>query len=713
MKLEKIGRYTIVAKLGTGAMGVVYKGYDEMIKRNVAIKMIYLEKFLNEEQLEEVRKRFYRECRAAGNLSHPHIVTIYDVGEYKDQPFIAMEYIDGENLVQKIKKYKVGLPWKFVVDIFIQVAKGLEYAHKKGIIHRDIKPANILVDRENQAKIADFGIAKISFSKMTKTGLILGTPSYMAPEQIRDGKTDKRSDIFSLGASLYQAVTGAKPFTGKDISEVMRKVIQYDPPIITLFPQVVPAAIERIIKKAIQKDPAQRYQNCSEIYEDLMQLKKKASKEKDQIENSATIHEKKYARVKETHFSNIRIALFFKNLNLYLKDKLFHLKRAIFPEVPNTNTIINRLAKKNKLLWYVISSITLIVLIAIVSTVFLFPQKHDKELEASRKVEQKDKKSALILKETIGKGSKKDNKLSNSSKSALFDNTEQGGKNVLKKDIFVVTSPAGASIIKNNKDTNLITPAALEVKGKEGEKVVITLKKRGYQDVIEHIEIRDNANAELNFNLQPIIKRMVLNSSPQDAKVYVNGKEMSALTPTVLELAGDKEYRIKLEKSGYYANQFTIDAASAKDKVAITLEKLPSPGIIVISSFYTYDAYIDEKLIANSEKTGSLGIAPGSHKIRLINKDLFVDKTFLITVSAGDTINIDAPPLGKISIQAEPSSCKIYIDEQFAGYPPIFEQLIAAGEHRIKFEWTTFNIEKEKAIVVNKDQVTYLYENMK
>ncbi len=135
MKLEKIGRYKIVAKLGKGAMGVVYRGYDEIIKRNVAIKMIYLEKFLNEEPLEEARKRFYRECQAAGNLLHPHIVTIYDVGEYKGQPFIAMEYVDGENLVQKIIKYKVGLPWKFVVDIFIQVAKGLEYAHKKGIIH--------------------------------------------------------------------------------------------------------------------------------------------------------------------------------------------------------------------------------------------------------------------------------------------------------------------------------------------------------------------------------------------------------------------------------------------------------------------------------------------------------------------------------------------------------------------------------------------------
>jgi serine/threonine protein kinase len=712
MKLEKIGRYTIVAKLGTGAMGVVYKGYDDMIRRNVAIKMIYLEKFLNEEQLEDVRKRFYRECRAAGNLSHPHIVTIYDVGEYKDQPFIAMEYIDGENLVQKIKKYKVGLPWKFVMDIFIQVAKGLEYAHKKGIIHRDIKPANILVDRENQAKIADFGIAKISFSKMTQTGIILGTPSYMAPEQIRDGKTDKRSDIFSLGASLYQAVTGAKPFTGKDISEVMHKVIQYDPPIITLFPQVIPAAMERIIKKAIHKNPDQRYQSCSEIYEDLMQLKKKALKEKDHIDNSITVLEKKYALAKEAHFSKSRIALFFKNLNLYLKDKLPQSKRALFPEVSNAKTIINRLAKKKKLFWYVISSITLIVLIAIVSTVFLFPKKHDKELEVSRKVEQKDKRSASILNEAIGKGSEKYNKLSNGSKTTSFDNTEQGGKNVLKKDIFIVTSPAGASIIKNNKATNVITPAVLQVKGKKGEKVVITLKKSGYQDVIEHIEMRDSTNTELKFNLHPIIKRMVLNSSPQDAKVYVNGKEMSTLTPTVLELTGDKKYKIKLQKRGYYAKQFTVDAVSAKNKVAITLEKLPSPGIIVISSFYAYDAYIDEKLIKNSEKKDSLEIAPGSHKIRLINKELFVDKTFSITVPSGDKIYINAPPLGKISIQAEPSSCKIYIDEQFVGYPPIFEQLIAAGEHRIKFEWITFNIAKEKTMVVNKDQVTYLYENM-
>jgi serine/threonine protein kinase len=714
MKLEKIGRYKIVAKLGKGAMGVVYRGYDEIIKRNVAIKMIYLEKFLNEEQLEEARKRFYRECQAAGNLLHPHIVTIYDVGEYKGQPFIAMEYVDGENLVQKIKKYKVGLPWKFVVDIFIQVAKGLEYAHKKGIIHRDIKPANILVDGENQAKIADFGIAKISFSKITQTGLILGTPSYMAPEQIRDGKADKRSDIFSLGASLYQAITGGKPFTGKDISEVMQKVIHYDPPIITLFPQVIPAAIERIIKKAMQKDPEQRYQQSSEIYADLLHLKKQALKEKEHKDKSIPEGKKKYIQAKSKHLAKNKILLFIKNHYHRLKEMLYQIKRIII-RFSDKRTMISKIAEIKKSHLYIVTSISLIMLIAIISSMYLFQQRFDKkekDFKNLQNIEKKDINTHQYFNDANRKRNKEDTILSNNIKSTSISNAEQLSRKVIKKEVFIVSFPARASILKNNKNTNLITPATLAVEGKKGEKVAIALKKPGYQDILKHIELRDNTKAELTFNLQPLIKKIDLNSYPQDAKVFVNGKEMSSPTPIVLKLKASEVYDIKLVKSGYYPNQFTIDAASTKNEININLKKLPFPGIIEISSFYRFDAYIDEKLVLSSEKTDSLEITPGSYKLRLINKKLLVDKTYTITVSSGDKINIDTPPLGKISIKAMPSSCKIFIDGQFIGYPPIFEQLIATGEHIAKFEWIKFNIVKENPIIVSKDRVTYIYENM-
>jgi serine/threonine protein kinase len=714
MKLEKIGRYKIVAKLGKGAMGVVYRGYDEIIKRNVAIKMIYLEKFLNEEQLEEAQKRFYRECQAAGNLLHPHIVTIYDVGEYKGQPFIAMEYVDGENLVQKIKKYKVGLPWKFVVYIFIQVAKGLEYAHKKGIIHRDIKPANILVDGENQAKIADFGIAKISFSKITQTGLILGTPSYMAPEQIRDGKADKRSDIFSLGASLYQAITGGKPFTGKDISEVMQKVIHYDPPIITLFPQVIPAAIERIIKKAMQKDPEQRYQQSSEIYADLLHLKKQALKEKEHKDKSIPEGKKKYIQAKSKHLAKNKILLFIKNHYHRLKEMLYQIKRIII-RFSDKRTMISKIAEIKKSHLYIVTSISLIMLIAIISSMYLFQQRFDKkekDFKNLQNIEKKDINTHQYFNDANRKRNKEDTILSNNIKSTSISNAEQLSRKVIKKEVFIVSFPARASILKNNKNTNLITPATLAVEGKKGEKVAIALKKPGYQDILKHIELRDNTKAELTFNLQPLIKKIDLNSYPQDAKVFVNGKEMSSPTPIVLKLKASEVYDIKLVKSGYYPNQFTIDAASTKNEININLKKLPFPGIIEISSFYRFDAYIDEKLVLSSEKTDSLEITPGSYKLRLINKKLLVDKTYTITVSSGDKINIDTPPLGKISIKAMPSSCKIFIDGQFIGYPPIFEQLIATGEHIAKFEWIKFNIVKEKPIIVSKDRVTYIYENM-
>ncbi len=486
----------------------------------------------------------------------------------------------------------------------------------------------------------------------------------MAPEQIRGGKVDKRSDIFSLGASLYQAITGGKPFTGKDISEVMQKVIHYEPPIITLFPQVIPAAIERIIKKAMQKDPDQRYQQSSEIYADLLHLKKQTLKEKEHIDKSTPEGEKKYRKAESKHFAKNKMLLFIKNHYLRLKEKSYQIKR-IISRFSNTKTMVSKIAEIKKSHLYIVTSISLITLIAIISSIYLFQQRFDKkekDFKNLQNIEKKDINTHEYFKEANRKRNKEDKILSNNIKSASINDAEQLSRKVIKKEVLIVSFPARASILKNNKDTKLIAPATLAVEGKKGEKVVIALKKLGYQDIIKHVELRDNTKAELTFNLQPIIKKIDLNSYPQDVKVFVKGKEMSSLTPIVFKLKENEVYDIKLVKSGYYPNQFTIDAASIKNEVNINLKKLPSPGIIEISSFYRFDAYIDGKLVLSSEKTDSLEIAPGSYKLRLINKKLLVDKTYTITVSSGDKINIDTSPLGKISIKAMPSSCKIFID---------------------------------------------------
>jgi eukaryotic-like serine/threonine-protein kinase len=263
-----LGRYQIINELGRGAMGVVYKGEDPKIHRTVAIKTIRLSDF-DEDLLEEMKERFFREAESAGLLTHPNIVTIYDAGEEHDLAYIAMEFLKGTDLAEFTRKDNL-LPLRETILIVSQVADALDYAHSKGIVHRDIKPANIMrLDETQEVKVTDFGIARITSSSKTKTGVILGTPSYMSPEQVAGRKVDGRSDIFSLGVVLFELLTGEKPFTGDDMTSLMYQVAKERHPSIKTISPKTPAVLEKIIDKALEKDPENRYQKAGQMAEHL------------------------------------------------------------------------------------------------------------------------------------------------------------------------------------------------------------------------------------------------------------------------------------------------------------------------------------------------------------------------------------------------------------------------------------------------------------
>jgi serine/threonine protein kinase len=269
------GRFEIDSEIGRGAMGIVYRGRDTRINRLVAIKTISIfEQDPQEEQ--EFRSRFFLEAQAAGGLSHPGIVTVFDVGEEPETkvPYIVMEYVPGRPLSKilgAIPDRK--LPLGPALQLVQEIAEALHYAHACGVIHRDIKPANILVTREGHAKIADFGIAKTNESQMTLPGRTMGSPAYMAPEQLTGEKADARSDLFSLGVILYTALTGHRPFQGNSATTVMLKVANHDPLPVTVFESKFPPALNRIVLRAIAKDPAQRYQTGAELAADLHELR--------------------------------------------------------------------------------------------------------------------------------------------------------------------------------------------------------------------------------------------------------------------------------------------------------------------------------------------------------------------------------------------------------------------------------------------------------
>lgn len=270
--IPRFGRYEIVAELGRGAMGVVYQARDPKIDRMVALKTISLWGQEPEEE-KEFRLRFSNEAQAAGRLHHPGIVSVFDVGEDPENhdPYLVLEYVPGETL-NRILARERKLPLAKALKFAEELADALAYAHSQGVVHRDIKPANILITEEGHAKIADFGIAKLNLAHFTVPGRVLGTPAYMAPEQLNGEGCDGRSDLFSLGVILYVMTTGMSPFQGDSATTVCFKVANREPVAASALDLNLPPQLDAVISRAIAKNPQQRYQSGAEFANDLRQL---------------------------------------------------------------------------------------------------------------------------------------------------------------------------------------------------------------------------------------------------------------------------------------------------------------------------------------------------------------------------------------------------------------------------------------------------------
>ncbi len=264
---KRLGRYEIVEELGRGAMGVVYKARDPVLDRVVAIKTISLE--LPKSERAEYEARFYQEARAAGRLNHPNIVTIYDIGRTERLAYMAMEFLEGEEL-RAVLTPGSPIPIHQAIDITVQVAEGLGYAHENRVIHRDIKPSNIMVVRDGLVKIMDFGIARLHESEVkTMTGLIMGSPKYMSPEQVTGARPDQRSDVFSMGVMLYEILSGSSPFSGESIHSIMYQIIHFAPPPPSQVNRHVPEMLDLIVAKALSKKIDERYATAREMAHDL------------------------------------------------------------------------------------------------------------------------------------------------------------------------------------------------------------------------------------------------------------------------------------------------------------------------------------------------------------------------------------------------------------------------------------------------------------
>ena len=266
LNMRRLGRYMVREEIGRGAMGVVHRATDPSLGRMVAIKAVKLS--ADASDAAEYEARFYQEAKAAGSLNHPGIITIYDAGREDDWAYIAMEYLEGEELRDLMAKGRMTLA--VVLDIAAQVASALDFAHERGVVHRDIKPGNIMVLRDGKVKIMDFGIARMRVSAVkTRVGMLLGSPKYMSPEQVIGRRMDHRSDIFSLGVVLFEMIAGMAPFSGKDMAELMYAVVNTRQLRPSQLNPATPEMLDLIVAKALQKNTDIRYQSAREMAGDL------------------------------------------------------------------------------------------------------------------------------------------------------------------------------------------------------------------------------------------------------------------------------------------------------------------------------------------------------------------------------------------------------------------------------------------------------------
>lgn len=269
----RFGQYDVAEELGRGGMGIVYRGFDPLIRRDVALKTIRLSDIAHPDERRQMQERLEREAQSAGRLSHPNIVTIYQIGYTELNPgettaFIAMEYVPGRNLAALLEKIRPANP-EPILGLLRQAAGALDYAHRNGVIHRDVKPANFMVTPEGQLKITDFGVAKISSQTMTLTGAVLGSPFYMSPEQIRAEPIDGRTDQYSLAVVAYEIFGGRKPFEAETLSALVYKIAHEEPPRLSLETTVLADRLNPVLLRAMSKQAAQRYASCTELVDAL------------------------------------------------------------------------------------------------------------------------------------------------------------------------------------------------------------------------------------------------------------------------------------------------------------------------------------------------------------------------------------------------------------------------------------------------------------
>lgn len=525
MTIEKIGRYQISDELGRGAMGVVYRATDPSIGRTVAIKTIRLASHSQQDRDLHV-ERLRREAQSAGRLSHPHIVTIYDLIEADDAAYVCMEFVDGPSLETVLSSRQI-IPRDEVIRMLKQAAEALDYAHSRGVVHRDIKPGNVLLSGGRDLKITDFGIAKLLSDDATMTGPMMGTPSYMSPEQVQSRPVGGRSDQFSLAVIAYELLTGEKPFNGYSVASIVYKVCNDNvPPPSTINP-TLPSAVDTVFGRALAKDPALRFANVQQFASSLEQaligadwkMQPRGAALLDQSSTSipiATAFEQPKRRKRHAGLIAILSALF----GFAIVAATFWLMGPKETPAPIAQPPVTAATQTET-----------------VNPPEAVTPPPPPPVESAKPSPAEEKPSAA--EET-------EKEPATSEAPGAISAFPAPSTSLEAHDFSVETTPDAATVqVDNIPSFNCTTPCRLTL---AGGRHTLKVEKEGYRSALRIIEIPSDES--IRVSLDRAVGTVMVRSSPPGAAIFVDGREWGSKTPTMMTLPAGK-HQVELRLEGY------------------------------------------------------------------------------------------------------------------------------------------------------------------
>lgn len=653
MSATKLGRFEIIREIGKGAMGLVYLAHDPKIDRKIAIKMISIPAGVSADEAREARHRFVREAQAAGKLQHPNIITIYDVVEENGVSYIAMEYIDGVTLEAHTRPGAL-LPLKKILEITAQACSALDYAHQSNVIHRDIKPANLMLVKGELLKITDFGLAKRPDANLTQAGVLVGTPNYMSPEQIAGKPTDGRSDFFSLGVVLYELLTGERPFGGDTISTIIYRILYEDPPPPRILNDKLPVAFDGLFRKALAKDPADRFQSGGEFLE--------------AVNNYSSSHLRSPLTNAPPTVRAVREAAV---LRPGASERARTRPRAV--ERPATPLFAGQPFK--------MVALGLVMLAALLA----FPRRVHEVGDGGQGASESTPPIASDRAGFVG--------------AVAPLGSPVAPPRVGEDRITVVTDSPQARLYLDTRELN----ASLSRRpGSEDYTAVLKLPEG---DDKEHTLVAvdgcregsrliqgSQREREVRLSLEPRVGDLQIDSNPSHAHVVMDAKPLGPTPLTVRDFNACEPATVVIKKEGYRDFLRSLDGSRSFREISdnlrsVSLSEIPT-GLVRFSEPppYPVEAYAGgRKVPVNPD--GTLVLQEGEHTLVLKSPNVFFARSNVkveVRGSKSTPLPVDWPGLGFLTVQAEPSNCKVFLDGELLGYAPITDQKIVAGKHVLK-----------------------------